>query len=108
MAFGSLTNHLMAGSKQVEPKVGMGATICCWSDRHAATIIKITECQIHVQEDIATRTDSNGMSESQTYDYSPNQDGAVIVFRKTKRGWKSKCGNGLLIGTRKHYYDYSF
>lgn len=104
---GSVMNHLMTSSAQPEPVVGMGATICCWSDRHAATIVKVTQCQIHVQEDIATRTDSNGMSDCQTYSYAPNPDAPVIVFRKTKRGWRSKSG-GLLIGTRREYYDYSF
>lgn len=105
---GSLMNHVMTASTQPVPEVGMGATICCWSDRHAATIVKVTASQIHVQEDIATRTDENGMSECQTYSYQPNREAAVIVFRKTKRGWRSKCGTGLLIGTRRHYYDYSF
>ena len=108
MAFGSLMNHLMTNSKQIEPKEGMGATICCWSDRHAATIVKVTKSQIHVQEDFATRTDSNGMSESQTYDYSPNTNAPVIVFRKTKKGYRSKGGDSLLVGHRQHYYDYSF
>jgi hypothetical protein len=104
---GSVMNHLMTGGSQPEPAVGMGATICCWTDRHAATIVKVTRCQIHVQEDIATRIDNNGMSECQQYEYRPDPNGAVIVFRKTKRGWKSKSG-GLLIGTRRHYYDFSF
>jgi hypothetical protein len=106
---GSVMNHLMTTSAQVEPVVGMGATICCWTDRHAATIVKVTRCQIHVQKDNATRTDENGMSECQTYSYSPNPNAPVIIFRKTKRGgWRSACGNGLLVGHRRHYYDFSF
>ena len=104
---GSVLNHFMTTSAQPEPVVGMGATICCWTDRHAATIVKVTRCQIHVQEDIATRTDDNGMSESQRYEYQPDPNGAVIVFRKTKHGWKSKSG-GLLVGVRRHYHDFSF
>lgn len=105
---GSLMNHLFTGPGQIEPAVGMGATICCWTDRHAGTIVKVTRCQVHVQLDVATRTDSNGMSECQTYSYSPNPNGGVTVFRKTKRGWRSKNGYGLLIGSRREYYDYSF
>ena len=104
---GSVMNHLMTSGGQPEPAVGMGATICFWTDRHAATIVKVTRCQIHVQEDIVTRIDDNGMSECQRYSYAPNPDAPVIVFRNTKRGWRSKSG-GLLIGTRRHYYDYSF
>ena len=104
---GSLMNHVMTGTNQPEPKVGDGATICMWSDRHAATIVKVTPCTVTVQEDKAIRTDNNGMSECQTYRYEADPDGALHVFRKTKNGWKCK-GVGLLIGTRRHYYDYSF
>lgn len=104
---GSVVNHFMATAKQIEPAIGMGATICYWTDRRAATIVKVTRCQIHVQEDIARRVDTNGMSECQEYEYEPDPNGAVTIFRKTKRGWKGN-GAGLLIGSRQHYYDYSF
>jgi hypothetical protein len=104
---GSVMNHLFTASAQPEPAVGMGATICCWTDRHAATIVKVTRCQIHVQADVAIRTDKNGASECQQYEYRRDPSSTVIVFRKTKRGWRSNQG-GLLIGVRRHYYDYSF
>ncbi len=103
---GSLINHLMAGG--VQPKIGMGATILQWTDRTAGTIVKITPTQIHVQEDNAVRIDNNGRSESQTYSYSPNPHGTIHIFRKTKRGYRNKAGNALIIGERREYYDYSF
>lgn len=105
---GSVMNHIYTTSQQVAPAVGMGATICFWSDREAATIVKITATQIHVQVDHAKRIDNNGMSECQTYEYSPNTSAPIIVFRKTKRGWKNASGNGLLIGVRRQYHDFSF
>ena len=105
---GSVMNHLFTASRQAEPVVGMGATMCAWTDRHAGTIVKVTRTQVHVQEDNAVRIDSNGTSEQQTYAYSPNPNAPVIVFRKTKRGYRSKCGYGLLIGVRREYYDFSF
>jgi hypothetical protein len=105
---GSVINHLLACSiGQPEAEVGMGATVCYWTDRHAATIVKVTKCTIHVQEDIATRTDDLGMGDSQSYSYSPDRSAPVIIFRKTKRGWKAG-GMSLLIGVRDHHYDYSF
>jgi len=104
---GSLMNHVMTGNNQPEPKVGDGATICGWTDRHAATIIKVTRCTVTVQQDKATRIDNNGMSECQIYQYEADPKGSVHTFRKTKNGWKSK-GYGLLIGHRQEYYDYSF
>ena len=105
---GSLMNHVMSRSHVNTPKVGMGATILMWTDRKACTIVKVTPTQIHVQEDKATRTDSNGMSESQTYNYERDQQAPVLVFRLTKRGYRNNCGNGISIGHRAAYHDYSF
>ena len=108
MLYGLLQNRLMEASAQPEPKVGMGATVVMYSDRHAATIIKVTPCTVTVQRDKAKRTDQNGMSESQSYAYEPDPKGDVTVFRKTKRGWRGPMNRGLVIGDRDEYYDYSF
>jgi predicted GIY-YIG superfamily endonuclease len=124
---GSLTNHLYSRQTigQPEPAVGMGATILGWTDRHAATIMVIwTERgsrYIGVRQDIATRVDKNGMSESQEYTYQPNPDGHEQIFRQEKTGgWQAVSfnaetkryrkveGSGLRIGERDEYYDYSF
>lgn len=107
---GSMVNHLMSGTIGApEPTVGMGATILCWTDRHAATIVKVTSSQIHVRRDRAIRVDNNGMSEVQQYTYEQDPTADVEVFRKTKRGWR-KTGGGasLRIGDRAEYHDYSF
>lgn len=119
----SLTNHLLARSVigQPEPVVGMGATMLCWTDRHACTIVDVTGDRIKVQEDKATRTDNNGMSESQTYTYESDPKGAVHTFRKAKNGmWQQVRlnersgryvkteGQGLRIGERDEYRDFSF
>jgi hypothetical protein len=105
---GSLMNHLYSGAAMPAPGVGMGATILCWTDRHAGTIVKITPTQIHVQRDSAKRTDKNGMSEAQTYEYTADPSGLIEIFRNTKKGYRNTAGNGLLIGTRRAYHDYPF
>ena len=40
---GSLTNHIYSRAVigQPNPEIGMGATVLCWTDRHAATITAI-------------------------------------------------------------------
>jgi hypothetical protein len=92
-----------------EPKVGMGATILCWTDRHAATIVRVTKAQVHVRQDKATRIDKNGMSESQEYAYETDPTAEVEIFRLTKRGYrKAGGGSALRIGDRDEYHDYSF
>jgi hypothetical protein len=105
---GSLMNHVMSRAQNPEAKVGEGATILYWTDRQAATIIKVTEKQVHVQQDDATRIDKNGISENQEWKYKRNPKAYIDIFRMTKRGLRNKSGNGLLIGVRDEYYDYSF
>lgn len=120
--YGNLNNRLMESSKQPEPQVGMGATLIMYSNRRAGTIIHASPNYLTVQRDIATRTDSNGMSECQDYSYQPNPDGSIAQFKKNKNGrWQEvsldketrrynlvKGGYTLLIGDRDEYYDFSF
>jgi hypothetical protein len=121
--YGNLMNRLMEGKQPVEPEVGMGATMTSYSDRHAGTIIeKLANGVIAVQEDKAKRIDNNGMSDSQSYEYTANPNGAISYFRKNKDGrwvqvylnsatgrWKIfDGGNGLRLGERDKFYDFSF
>lgn len=122
----SVINHIMSRSTkgQPDPVVGMGATILHWTDRDAGTITKVftigKDVAIEVQEDKATRTDKNGMSEMQDYAYEANPDGARSTWRfrngawkavryseDTKR-WRQIDGSGLQIGVRRKYHDFSF
>jgi hypothetical protein len=100
-------NKLMGDSNQPVPVVGMGATILAWTDRYAGTVVAVTPKSFTVREDTATRTDANGMSEVQSYDYTPNPNGRTWTFRMTKRGWSAK-GTGVALGFRRAYHDYSF
>lgn len=91
------------------PKIDEGATRILGSDRHACTIVYVSDSgkTVIVRDDHAERTDNNGMSEAQSYNYYPNFTGERTTFRYTKRGWTSR-GQRLSIGERDEYYDYSF
>lgn len=106
----SLTNYMMSGTVGAPtPVVGMGATILMWTDRYAATIVKVTPTQIHVQRDIAKRIDKNGMSETQNYEFTTDPTASVEIFRKTKSGYRMTGGGASLrIGERDEYHDFSF
>lgn len=126
----SVTNWMLSGTKgQPVPEVGMGATILAWTDRYAGTITKVVEIkggfELTVQEDGYKRVDSNGMSEMQTYEYTPDLYGMETVFRfeakKASKGWRQvwtkpetgrvcfvEGGYGLRIGSRQKYNDFSF
>lgn len=106
------TIEMVKNSKGVEftrPQVGMGCTLCWWSDRDPYTIIKVSASgkTFWMQEDNARRTDNNGMSDAQSYEYTPNPNGEVRQVRLTTRGWKSN-GQRVAVGHRRKFYDYSF
>lgn len=92
--------------------IGMGATICYWSDRSPATVIQILQDgkRVIIQEDKFTRTDNNGISELQEYDYERDPNGAtyVVTLRKDGRYKISKSNTIVALGARRKYYDPSF
>jgi hypothetical protein len=113
MRTGSLINRIADNAVDAQtPEVGLGATVVLWSDRKAATILSIspTGHRIVVQYDIATRTDQNGMSDSQSYRYERDTDGRIEEFTRRKDGSYRIVGGDsrLLVGVRDHYHDYSF
>lgn len=83
-------------------QVGDGATVNCYSDRQAGTIVKRTENKIWVQRDSATllnglKSDaadklefSQGgfcghMSGTQRYSYAPNPEASIVCY--SRRAW---------------------
>lgn len=109
--FGNLMNRI--GENVTAPpviEVGMGATIFMWSDRLPATVIAVSHKgkRVVLQEDAATRVDSNGMSEVQSYSFSPNPNGRTFNASLRKNGtWKSGT-DGVRLGARAKYHDFSF
>jgi hypothetical protein len=114
MAFGSFFNMIMDGSKSAEPFAGADATELCWSDRHAMTVIQVVRFKsgerkgqikgVFARKDIAKRVDSNGMSDSQSYEF-------VFDFSANERWFPIKKNgnfNGIAVGFKSEYYDFSF
>lgn len=107
--------NMVGGPK---PEVGMGCTELFCSDRKAATIVEISKSgkQLWVVRDKAVRTDNNGMSESQEYEFTPQEDCGTnrrhYKLRKTghwvEAGANMIHGTRLLIGIKQEYYDFSF
>ena len=113
---GSLTNNIYANAQQETPVVGMGATELWHTDRHAVTIVSVSKNgkRIEVQRDNAKRLDKNGLSESQTYEYTPNPDAPRLTYTLRRNGRWVAVGSGrvtgraLLIGHRDEYIDPCF
>jgi hypothetical protein len=115
---GSLISNLYLSGQGPTPEVGMGATIAHWTDRTAATIVEIVRFKtgkragqikaLIVQADHAARTDSNGMSDAQSYEYSRNPDAPRVTCTVTKHGQFKHGSDRLIVGIRDEHYDFSF
>lgn len=108
MNYGTLTNLIYADSQPTEPKPGDGATLICWSDRRAYTVVGVRKKYILVSRDIAERTDQNFERGPQEYIYRTDPDAEVLKAYLRKDG-NYYIGNMVLkVGYRNEYYDYSF
>ena len=72
------------------PRVGMGATHLCGSDRYPYTVIEVlAPDRVVVQADFSRRIDNNGLSESQVYEYAPNEQGRTYTVQRSGQVWRS-------------------
>lgn len=99
-------------SDEIIPQIGMGVTIAYYSDSCPATIIQITNNgkRLVVQVDSSTRTDTNGVSDIQSYTYSTDPNGEILIVTKRKDGTYrlTKSKSLVHIGVRRKFHDYSF
>lgn len=97
--------------KNLVPEVGLGCTICYYSDKRAATVTKIiSPCKIEVTFNKTKCIDYY----SGDYEILPELEGAPKVFTKRRNGyWVSegqpfKGGVLLMLHYQSHYIDPSF
>ena len=97
--------------KNLVPEVGLGCTICYYSDKRAATVTKIiSPCKIEVTFNKTKCIDYY----SGDYEILPELEGAPKVFTKRGNGyWVSegqsfKGGVLLMLHYQNHYIDPSF
>lgn len=104
----------MNATETVVPVVGMGVTYCIGSDRYPYEVVKVVNDRtLQLREMDFRRTDNNGMSESQTYDITPNPARSSITVTLRKNGrWCQKGqpmnSGGYSLGHARAYQDPSF
>jgi hypothetical protein len=93
----------------------MGVTFLYWCDRRPGTVVEVkSHREIVVQGDHYKRVDSNGMSESQDYEFNPNPDGGKTTYTKRKyglwvaKGQSLKGGQRIAVGHRDAFTNPSF
>lgn len=111
-------NHLTPANV----KVGDGATINLWSDRHACTIIKVAKTTITVQRDTAILNPdfkpefiAGGFAghctnqNEQSYTYERDEHGEVTTIHWSKKHQRYGRPGFLTLSKGRHeFYDYNF
>lgn len=108
MKYGTLTDLVYSEDKVPQPKIGDGATLLCYSDRHAYTVVGVEEKYILVTRDIAERTDQNFEVGPQEYIYSLDSEAEIQKAVLNKDGNYYLGGKVIKVGYRSENYDYSF
>lgn len=103
-------SNIMASARQPVPVVGMGVTLCKYTDREAGTVVRVSDSgkSFWFTIDDAMRTDSNGMSDCQTYAYKSNPNGYEYMARQNKTGGWVANKMSVIVGRRDKHYDYTF
>lgn len=86
---GSVMNW-MRSNNNTTPVVGEGATELLWTDRHAYTILTVSNDnkKVTIQRDRAERTDGLGMSDSQKYVYHQDEKGQIVNLAYRHGAWR--------------------
>lgn len=108
MNYGTLTNLVYAENKSPEPKIGDGATLLCWSDRRAYTIVDVKKTYLLATRDIVERTDRNFEKGPQEYSYQTNSEAIPERANLRKDGKYYIGGQVLKVGYRNEYEDPNF
>tara|TARA_R110000744_G_scaffold134922_3_gene244231 strand:- start:7544 stop:8071 length:528 start_codon:yes stop_codon:yes gene_type:complete len=105
---GSFVNWMMSNNNTL-PEIGEGATELMWSDRqpHQVTWVSDDKSECIIQSINAKRIDTNGMSESQNYDYSDVTDHKQHLIWRNKQGgcWCIKSKEIRFIPKFKKQYE---
>jgi hypothetical protein len=116
----SLVNGVMGGARQIEPEVGMGATVLHWTDRSPATIVAVHRNKsgavtgVSIQGDVATVIKGGEHNGSAEYTYAANPEAPITRYTVrqngafVREGSGAKNGERIAIGRRERYYDPSF
>lgn len=114
MMYGNVINRVMEESKTPVPVVGMGATECCWSDRHAYEVIAVRD-EKHITVRRLTVNLKPGTDWlAQDWEYTSNPENPPVQLFKTAKGWRERFGtrrlgdNIFVLGRACEYYDPSF
>jgi len=122
-----MSKVIKADSKVMTPDgktqlvIGLGATMSCGSDCYPYTVIEfnatgkasdefLVATSVTVSRDDYKRTDKNGLSESQTYEFvtNPTAEPEKLRWSNKFKCYRTKGGTRVYVGARRAYSDPSF
>jgi hypothetical protein len=96
----------------MKPIIGMGATHQLYTDRHAYTVIRVSDSgkTCWLQRDKATMREGYSVFGQQSYIYELNPEaGEKRCYRSKDGKWKMGLLKDLVyLGVREEYYDPTF
>lgn len=110
---------------RLEYQVGMGATVCLYTDAYACTIIKRTDKTLTLQRDTATLLNKVNSGEAdalkfspggfvghtsgkQRYSYETNPKGETYVAHWSEKKGRFVTNIGRVSPGRNEHYDFNF
>jgi len=108
---GGFINQMM-GNNSTTPKVGEGATILMYSDRHAYEVIEVSDCgNACVIREMDTKFVGSGYGDEQ-YTYQSNEDNATknLEWNEKKQCWGEVSYSVEIIKSldNKYYKKYGY
>lgn len=121
-ADGHFYDYICDLNDRLEVNLSTGETVNIWSDRYAATVIKVTKSSVTARRDKATLNPDfkpewipGGFAahctnqDEQTYTYQPDENGMEYTFRWSRKYQRyGQPGNLTLSKGRHEFYDYNF
>lgn len=114
-------SKVMTPDGKTQLVIGLGATMSCGSDSYPYTVIEfnasgkasdefLIATSITITRDDYKRTDKNGLSESQTYEFvtNPNAEPEKLRWSNKFKCYRTKGGTRVYVGARRAYQDPSF
>lgn len=114
--YGSFQNRVAERMVGPEPKIGMGVTEYCYSDRHPYEVIAIKDERHITVRAMGYRLPAGcegGIGNEDWEVYSDPEGRVTNLFRKKNGRWVEKIGrsegcNTFGLGVAQYHYDWSF
>lgn len=101
----------LATPDEITPEVGMGATVCYWTDRWPAVVTRTSKTgrTFWIKYISYKRIAGSTQDGSAEYEYGTFFEGdPEYKVQKSKKGWTTHGGANVWLGRQERYHNPSF